>query len=88
MARNHAFEFGAECLGAYGMVAAWRRPIADTSGRFLPSVIVSQASTAEDGVYVPAAEVTVTGTEALLALRKAVDEALTQVFPEGTVKPA
>ena len=74
--RNVIFEFGAVPLAAYGLVASWRRPHESQQGRWVPGVIVMQSSTVDDGVFSPAAEVTVNGVEALTLLRSAIDEAL------------
>lgn len=78
MQSNSVFEFGAECLGAVGMTAAWRREKPDVAnrGRWSPMVVIQECSTMDEGAFQPAASVTVSGKGALLALRAAVDEAL------------
>lgn len=76
MSSNVIFEFGAVPLAAYGLVASWRRPRDNERGRWIPSVVVLQSSTVDDGVFTPTTDVTVSGVEALTLLRSAIDEAL------------
>lgn len=68
------FEFGAECLGAVGVTAAWRRW--KTRNQYPPMVVIQASSTVDEGVFKPAMEVTVCGRDALLTLRTVIDEAL------------
>ena len=78
------FEIGAVVLGYVGQVASWRRPnMAYPHGdmkRYVnyAQVVIQVSSSADDGVHTPAESVSVSGREALLALRAAVDEALKQ----------
>jgi len=72
---NVIFEFGSVPLNCVGMAATWRRP-REQSTRWAPAVVVMAASTTDEGVYTPAADVMIGGKEALLALRSAIDEAL------------
>ena len=56
-------------------------------------LIVSQCGAVDEGVHVPAADVTVTTVQGLLALRDAIDEALRydmpkQAEPNGEVRGA
>lgn len=77
--KNTTFEQGAVLLGGYGTVATWRKPI--NNARFGPSVLILQCSTSDDGVFQPAFDVTVYGTEALHALREAIRLALGEPEP-------
>ena len=43
---------------------------------------ISQCSSVDEGVYVPAADVTVTTVQGLLALRNAIDDALRYDMPQ------
>lgn len=77
--KNATFEQGAVLLSGYGTVATWRKPI--NNARFGPSVLILQCSTSDDGVFQPAFDVTVHGTEALHALREAIRLALGEPEP-------
>ncbi len=70
---NSPFETGAVILGAVGRVATWRR---STSNRWVPILTILVCSDTDENGYTPAESVSVSGREALLALRSAVDEAL------------
>ena len=72
------FITGAVVLGGYGQVATWRRskPEADIRHKWQPSLIVMQSEQADEGVLSPARDVTISGFDALLALRSAIDAAL------------
>lgn len=72
---NVLYEHGAVPLDCIGKVASWRRPILKSSGQY-PMVVVMQSSTCDEGIFVPAADVTVYGKVQLIALRLAIDEAL------------
>ena len=78
MKSNSAFEFGAECLGAVGITASWRRPLKTTTslGRYAPMVVIQQCSSVDENAFSPAADVTILGKDGLLALREVIDEAL------------
>jgi hypothetical protein len=74
------FETGAVVLGYVGNVASWRRlnpalPGVRGGTDYLMLTIHSVSST-DDGAHTPAESVTVSGRDALLALRGAIDEAL------------
>ena len=69
------FEIGAVVLGYVGTVASWRRPTLK-SNRFGPMLTIQTCSSADDGLHTPAASVTISNREAMLALRQAIDEAL------------
>jgi hypothetical protein len=82
MQSNENFEFDAICLGAVGLTAAWRRHKVDVKRRYGPMLIISQCCTVDEGVCLPASDVTVTTVQGLLALREAIDEALRYDRPE------
>lgn len=90
MQQNAAYEFDATCLGAYGLTATWRRAKKELT-RYAPSILVSTVSAADENVFVPGQDITISGVEALLALRAAIDQALlydfTQPQPIGGVQP-
>lgn len=74
------FEVGAVVLGYVGTVASWRRLANNkiTPGADYRQLIITSCSSTDDGAHEPAASVTVNGREALLALRTAIDEALSE----------
>ena len=81
------FEMGAACLGYAGMVATWWRmkPSEDPmkkGWRQQPQVTVMAAEATDENGYTPASSVNISGTEALLALRSAIDEALKYEMPK------
>ena len=76
MQSNAAFEFDAVCLGTVGMTAAWRRAKVDLSKRYVPMLVISQSCSSDDGVFMPASDVTVATIAGLVALRDAINEAL------------
>ena len=82
MQSNTMFEFDSVCLGAVGITAAWRRHKVDVKNRYAPMLIISQCGSVDEGVHVPAADVTVTTVQGLLALRNAIDEALRYDMPQ------
>lgn len=82
MQSNITFEFDSVCLGAVGITAAWRRHRVDAKNRYAPMLIISQCGAVDEGVHVPAADVTVTTVQGLLALRDAIDEALRYDMPK------
>lgn len=69
---------GAAVLGGYGQVASWRRSDPDhpVAKKWGPVLCLMQGETSEEGILIPARDVTISGREALLALRAAIDEAL------------
>ena len=68
---------GSKVIAGYGTVATWR---VAASG---PSMIIMTCSDSINGVFVPATSVDVVGRSGLLALREAIDEALTaEMFKE------
>ena len=68
------FVVGAEVLGYVGVVATWRRPVGGL--RRDPMLVIQSCADTVNGVYTPAQSVTISGRDGLLALRKAIDEAL------------
>lgn len=74
------FLTGAVVLGYVGNVASWRRlnPAHPgvKGGTDWTMLTIHSASATDTGAHTPAESVTVSGREALLALRSAVDEAL------------
>lgn len=70
------FDVGAEVLGYVGMVASWRRPVYDYKQRYQPMLVIMAASNTDDGAHTPAESITIADRDALIALRKAIDEAL------------
>ena len=73
------FKHGAAPISSYGIVASWRAEC--PSGRpgispWPPVMVIHSCSTSEDGVFVPAADVSIYGRGSLLKLRDAIDQAL------------
>lgn len=74
---SNIWDVGAVVLGYVGTVASWRRPKdEDTRRRYGPMLIIQTGATTDEGVHEPAASVTVSSKEGLIALRSAIDEAL------------
>lgn len=73
-----AWEMGSACLGGYGNVVSWRRnkEAASKNYAYYPLVCIQQCADASDGVFAPAASVTIAGKDALVELRNAINEAL------------
>lgn len=73
------YEVGGTVLGYVGNVASWRRPSAEGHrlGACYLMFCISSAASTDDGVHEPAQSITLVGREALLALRSAIDDALT-----------
>lgn len=69
-------ERGAVVLGAVGLVASWQRPARRAPINWQPMLIIMASDSTDDGVHTPAASVTLSGTDKLIALRSAIDEAL------------
>jgi hypothetical protein len=81
IAAPQMFEVGAVVLGYVGNVASWRRLSAAVpdNGRYPPLLTIHTcSSTVDEGGYTPAASVTLSGRESLLALRAAIDAALNE----------
>lgn len=85
MQTNELFEFDVTCLGAYGLTAAWRRAKVGVEQweRWQPTLLISAASTADEGVFAPACDISITSVQGLLALRAAIDEALKYDTPNA-----
>ena len=86
MSENN-IEMGAECLGFAGMaVTWWRMKLSESqmkkSWRRQPQITVFVAETTDENGYTPASSVNISGTEALLALRSAIDEGLKYEMPK------
>lgn len=73
------YEVGGTVLGYVGNVASWRRPTAEgyRLGASHVTLCISSAASTDEGVHEPAQSLTLVGREALLALRTAIDDALT-----------
>ena len=87
MSAKNNIEMGAECLGFAGMAATWWRmkPSEDPMKKGWlkqPQVTVLMAECTDENGYAPASSVNISGTEALLALRSAIDEALKYEAPK------
>ena len=92
MTKNN-IDMGAECLGFAGMAVTWWRmkPSEDQmkkGWRQQPQITVLVAETTDENGYTPASSVNISGTEALLALRAVMDEALKYEMPktEGSME--
>lgn len=74
------FKVGAVVLGYVGVVASWRRPAdpKDTKLASYRSVVIQTTATSDEGVHEPAQSITIGSREGLLALRHAIDEALSE----------
>lgn len=75
------YEVGAVALGYVGTVASWRRPSAAHPRANGPMLIIQSCDSTDEGVYQPAACITLTTREAMLALKAAIDEALKPAVP-------
>ena len=80
-------EMGAECLGFAGASVTWWRmkPAqgqAKPGWRQPPQITVLMAECTDENGYTPASSVNIRGTEALLVLRSAIDEALKYEAPK------
>ncbi|MBT9138081.1 MAG: hypothetical protein DDT31_00628 [Syntrophomonadaceae bacterium] len=69
---------GSACLGDAETVVSWRRGKASYSEAFTPKLIICRASYQHEGTFEPASSMEIYGEQALLALRAAIDEALSQ----------
>lgn len=73
------FDVGAEVLGYVGVVATWRRPATETErNRRDPMLVIHSSADTDEGVHTPAQSVTINSRAGLIALRKAIDEALAE----------
>ena len=87
MTAKNDIEMGAACLGYAGMAATWWRmkpaenPM-QRGWRKSPQITVLMAECTVENGYTPASSVNISGTEALLALRSAIDEALKYDAPK------
>ena len=87
MSAKNNIEMGAECLGFAGMAATWWRmkPSENPMKKGWPQqpqITVLVAETTDENGYTPASSVNISGTEALHALRSAIDEALKYEMPK------
>jgi hypothetical protein len=78
------YEVGAVVLGYVGTVASWRRPSALNKTRW-PMLVITACDSTDEGVHTPAASISINSREGLLALRAAIDEALTE--PQSIAEP-
>ena len=88
MSTENKIEMGAKCLGFAGMVATWWRMKPAEAPRIKgwrqqPQVTVLVAETTDENGHTPASSVNLSGAEALLALRSAIDEALKYEMPNS-----
>ena len=75
------FLYGAVPLGARGLVVSWQRvnPAANVQvGRYGPAIVIMRCESADEGVHTPAASIDIYTRESLLALRDAIDQALSE----------
>lgn len=72
MQQYGSFEMGSACLGVYGLTAIWRR----SQKNYGPSILICSASTVDEGVLIPACDISISSVDGLIALRSAIDEAL------------
>ena len=87
MSAKNNIEVGAVCLGFAGMAVTWWRmkPSEDQmkkGWRQQPQITVLAAECTDENGYTPASSSNVSGVEALLALRSAIDEALKYETPK------
>ncbi len=75
------YEVGAVVLGFVGLVATWRRKSAAHKYAYEPLLIIHSAATTDENAHTPAQTVEINSRVGLLALRQAIDEALT--LPEA-----
>ena len=64
-------DIGAIALGYHGSCVTWRR-----HKTWQPAVVITQPDCVDDGAYIPACSVMISGVGHLRALRTAIDEAL------------
>lgn len=69
-------EHGAEVVGYSGVVASWQRWVQDAKPRYQPYVVVQSMGGMGEAGFEPAQAITIQSKEALLALKKVVEEAL------------
>lgn len=69
-------ERGAEVLGYTGVVASWQRFTQDAKPRYQPYVVLQSMGGMGEVGFEPAQAITIQSKEALLALKKVVEEAL------------
>ena len=69
-------ERGAEILGYVGVVASWQRYTQDVKPRYQPYVVLQSIGGMGDAGFEPAQSITIQNKEALIALKKVVEEAL------------
>lgn len=72
----NSIERGAEILGYVGVVASWQRYTPDAKQRYQPYVILQSMGGMGDSGFEPAQTISIHNKEALLALKKVVEEAL------------
>lgn len=70
------YEYGATPLSGTMTVASWRRINNPSATAYGPQLRIHSASLTDEGAHTPASDVFIYGREQLLALRKAIDEAL------------
>lgn len=79
------WEVGAVVLGYVGTVASWRRPKDGLAKHnHGPMLTIQTCASTDEGVHEPAASITISSKEGLLALRDAIDEALRDPSKETT----
>lgn len=71
-------EKGASVIGYPGLVASWQRYRTEAKIKYQqqPYIILMMSAAVGESVYEPPQSISVSGKEALIALRDAVDEAL------------
>lgn len=74
--------FGAIALSEHGDCVAWKRYPPEK--RWQPSITISIPPAVDEGAFMPAESVVVSGIERLLALRAAIDEALRDEKTNGS----
>ena len=73
------FEVGSEVIGYVGLVATWRRPATEEERkRRDPMLIIHSSADTDEGVHTPAQSITINNRAGLVALRKAIDDALAE----------
>jgi hypothetical protein len=70
------YEVGAVVLGYVGLTASWRRPGSEQSSLAAPLLVIQHSSSTGEGAHEPSQSITITSCDGLIALRKAIDEAL------------
>ena len=76
------YEYGAVSISGTSTAASWRRIDNTSAGAYGPQLRIHSSSCTDEGAHTPASDVFVYGKEQLLALRKAIDEAL--LYSEAT----